>query len=77
MLTHKKRPVFTNINAINEKGIHMPDGHRIILNLFLSQLERVDINSILDCGSGKTSLGILSSRFDNIVIDAIVYPGEK
>ncbi len=54
----------------------MPDGHRIILNLFLSQLEGADINSILDCGSGKTSLGILSSRFDNIVIDAIVYPGD-
>jgi hypothetical protein len=54
----------------------MPDGHRIILNQFLSQLEGANINNILDCGSGKTSLGILSSRFDNKVIDAIVYPGD-
>ncbi len=76
ILSHKYDPVITNVKEVNMKGIHMPDGHRIILNQFLSQLEGVEINNILDCGSGKTSLGVLSSWFDNIVIDAIVYPGD-
>lgn len=42
----------------------MPDGHRIILHEFLSTLES-DIHNILDWGSGKTSLGILLSKFEN------------
>ncbi len=36
-----------------------------------------DINEVLDCGSGKTSLTFLIDRYGYANIDAIVYPGDN
>lgn len=35
-----------------------------------------NINNILDCGSGKTSLTYLTKKYSHANIDAIVYPGD-
>lgn len=51
-------------------------GHRIILNDFLNLIKRENITSILDAGSGRTSLSIIASLFSNVPIDAVVYPGD-
>lgn len=40
----------------------------------LNNLE--NITKILDAGSGRTSLGYLTSRYPKIKVDAIVYPGD-
>ncbi len=52
------------------------EGHRIILNDFLNLIKREDITSILDAGSGRTSLSIIANSFPNTPIDAVVYPGD-
>jgi hypothetical protein len=54
----------------------MPDGHKIILNELLTHANDREILNILDAGSGITSLEIILSKFKNIIIDAIVYPGD-
>ncbi|MBD5139701.1 MAG: hypothetical protein HDT24_10365 [Ruminococcus sp.] len=51
-------------------------GHRIILNDFLELIKREDITSILDAGSGRTSLSIIVNSFPNTPVDAVVYPGD-
>lgn len=51
-------------------------GHRIILNNFLELIKREDITSILDAGSGRTSLSIIVNSFPNTPVDAVVYPGD-
>lgn len=38
--------------------------------------ELKNINKILDAGSGKTSLGYLTTKYSQIKIDAIVFPGD-
>ena len=35
-----------------------------------------DIGSVLDCGSGKTSLTFLTNKYPNAKVDAVVYPGD-
>ena len=52
------------------------EGHRIILNDFLNFIKRENITSILDAGSGRTSLSIIANSFSNTPIDAVVYPGD-
>ena len=52
------------------------EGHRIILNDFLKLLESEDVTSILDAGSGRTSLSIITNSFPDTPIDAVVYPGD-
>ena len=52
------------------------EGHRIILNDFLNLIKRENITSILDAGSGRTSLSIIVNSFPNALIDAVVYPGD-
>lgn len=52
------------------------EGHRIILNDFLDLLKGEDVTSILDAGSGRTSLSIIANTFSNTPIDAVVYPGD-
>ena len=52
-----------------------PHHKKILTNLF----ERVDTEkeyTILDAGSGKTSLYFLTTHFPHSVISAIVYPGD-
>lgn len=53
------------------------EGHRIILNDFLNLVKRENITSILDAGSGRTSLSIIANTFPNTSIDAVVYPGDQ
>lgn len=60
---------------LKAKGTLM-DGHRIILNDFLNLVKREDITSILDAGSGRTSLSTIANAFPNTSIDAVVYPGD-
>ena len=52
------------------------EGHRVILNDFLNLIKRENITSILDAGSGKTSLSIIANSFPDVPIDAVVYPGD-
>lgn len=52
------------------------EGHRIILNDFLNLLKSESIASILDAGSGRTSLSIIANSFPDTTIDAVVYPGD-
>lgn len=52
------------------------NGHQIILNDFLRLLEAEKITSILDAGSGKTSLNTIIEHFPNAFVDAVVYPGD-
>lgn len=52
------------------------EGHRIILKDFLDFIKTESIANILDAGSGRTSLSIISNSFPNTPIDAIVYPGD-
>lgn len=52
------------------------EGHKIILNDFLDRIKGENITSILDAGSGGTSLSIISRSFPNTSIDAVVYPGD-
>lgn len=52
------------------------EGHRIILNDFLNLIKTESITSILDAGSGRTSLSIIANSFPNTSIDAVVYPSD-
>ncbi len=52
------------------------EGHRIILNDFLDLIKGEDITSILDAGSGRTSLSVIANSFSDTPIDAVVYPGD-
>ena len=53
------------------------EGHRIILNDFLNIVKKENITSVLDAGSGRTSLSIIANAFPNTPIDAVVYPGDQ
>ena len=52
------------------------EGHRIILNDFLNLIKGESIAGILDAGSGRTSLSIITNSFPNTSVDAVVYPGD-
>ncbi|MDE5742606.1 MAG: hypothetical protein K2H90_09180 [Oscillospiraceae bacterium] len=52
------------------------EGHRIILNDFLVHIKGENITSILDAGSGRTSLSVIANSFSGTPIDAVVYPGD-
>ena len=52
------------------------EGHRVILNDFLDFVKNDSITSILDAGSGRTSLSIITYSFSSTPIDAVVYPGD-
>lgn len=51
--------------------------HLSILNDFLEKLEGKPIRSVLDAGSGRTSLSAIVSHFPKTEINAIVYPGDR
>lgn len=53
------------------------EGHRIILNDFLELIKNENITNILDAGSGKTSLSIISKIFPDTPVEAVVYPSDK
>ena len=52
------------------------EGHKIILKDLLNVIKDKNIKSILDAGSGRTSLSIITKTFSDIPIDAIIYPGD-
>lgn len=52
------------------------EGHIIILNDFLDLIKGENITSILDAGSGRTSLSAIANSFSGTSIDAVVYPGD-
>ncbi|MCH5325352.1 MAG: hypothetical protein J1E39_09060 [Eubacterium sp.] len=52
------------------------EGHKIILNDFLNALKGEKITSILDAGSGRTSLTVIRELFPDVPVDAVVYPGD-
>lgn len=52
------------------------EGHKVILNEFLDCVKTERISSILDAGSGRTSLSMLADAFPDTHIDAVVYPGD-
>ncbi len=51
--------------------------HIVILNRFLEELEGCSIASILDAGSGRSSLSTIVSHFPQAEISAVVYPGDR
>lgn len=51
--------------------------HLVILNHFLEALDGHSIASILDAGSGRTSLSAIVSHFPQAEISAVVYPGDR
>jgi hypothetical protein len=51
--------------------------HWVLLEKLFSKIDDTKIESILDAGSGKTSLSVLLKFFDNSYIDAIIFPGDK
>lgn len=51
-------------------------GHKKILNDFLELIKSENITSILDAGSGRTSLSVIADLFPDTPIDAVVYPGD-
>ena len=55
----------------------MTNGHAVILQKFLSELSHNHIEKILDAGSGKTSLNMITSCFPSATVDALVYPGDE
>ncbi len=59
-----------------ELAVRTMKGHRIILNDFLNLIKRENITSILDAGSGRTSLSVITSLFSDVPVDAVVYPGD-
>lgn len=50
--------------------------HYKLLNKTFDKINKVEIKSILDSGSGRTSLSSLLKYFDKSKIDAIIYPGD-
>ena len=52
------------------------EGHRIILKDFLSAVKNEGITGILDAGSGRTSLSVITDMFPHAPVDAVVYPGD-
>ena len=51
--------------------------HIVILESFLEKLKGERIASILDAGSGGTSLSAIVKPFPGAKIDAVVYPGDQ
>ena len=52
------------------------EGHRIILKDFLDLIKSESIASILDAGSGRTSLSVIANSFSDTPVDAVIYPGD-
>lgn len=50
--------------------------HWTFLKKFFIKLNKNEIKSILDAGSGKTSLNSLLLYFNNSHIDAVIFPGD-
>lgn len=55
----------------------MANGHAVILQEYLRELANGHIERILDAGSGRTSLSMITSCFSNATIGAVVYPGDE
>ena len=51
-------------------------GHITILRDFLHAIKDESIASILDAGSGRTSLSLITEVFPDTPVDAVVYPGD-
>jgi hypothetical protein len=61
-----------NLDWLNKKSDHIK-----IFKTLASPIKKLNLQSILDCGSGKTSLGLIQKFFPNVKdIDAVVYPGD-
>ena len=51
-------------------------GHEIILHDFLNAIQTESVATILDAGSGRTSLSAILAAFPGASVDAVVYPGD-
>lgn len=52
------------------------EGHKVILKDLLDLIKDENIKGILDAGSGRTSLEIITETFPDTPVDALVYPGD-
>lgn len=50
--------------------------HWFLLSKLFSEIKDIEIKTILDAGSGKTSLSSLLLFFDRSNVDAIIFPGD-
>ena len=50
--------------------------HETILRSFLDYIKNESISGILDAGSGRTSLSVITDVFPDAQVDAVVYPGD-
>lgn len=51
--------------------------HDKIVKDMIKPLKKVEINKIIDAGSGKTSASLMLKYFPKAKVDAVVYPGDK
>jgi len=51
--------------------------HKKILDDLFDRLDNNKIKSVLDIGSGKTSLDYLTKRFPKIMVQGVIHPGDK
>lgn len=51
--------------------------HDKIIKTMIKPLKKVEINQIIDSGSGKISASILLKYFPNAHVDAVIYPGDN
>lgn len=52
------------------------EGHKVILKGLLELIKDESVTAILDAGSGRTSLSIITEAFPDTPVDAIVFPGD-
>ena len=52
------------------------EGHKVILHDLLNVVKNENIANILDAGSGRTSLSIITDTFPQTPVDAVIYPGD-
>ena len=55
----------------------MERAHATILRDFFQRLSNAPISRILDAGSGKTSLSIITEAFPHAHVNAVIYPGDQ
>lgn len=48
-----------------------------LLDSLFKEIKLINVKNIVDIGSGRTSLKFLADRFKNVIIEAVVYPGDE
>lgn len=59
--------LFNTSNTMHDKAI----------KTLIKPLKKVEINSIIDAGSGKISASIMLKYFPNSKVDAVIFPGDN